>query len=26
IKGGAMDVENAHRDRLEAAWEAEHGR
>jgi len=26
IKGGAMDVENAQRDRLEAAWEAEHGR
>lgn len=26
VKGGAMDVENAERDRLEAAWEAEHGR
>ena len=26
IKGGSMDVENARRDRLEAAWEAEHGR
>lgn len=26
VKGGRMDVENAERDRLEAEWEAEHGR